>query len=537
VLGPVLRYADASTATVWVETSAAAQVEVLGQRARTFEVAGHHYGWLVLDGLAPGTSTAYDVRLDGERVWPAADDRRPAPRLRTMSDSDRLDLAFGSCRTGRPEHGPDALHALALACQSGARALPDLLLLLGDQVYADTALPEQVRRRQLARRGSSEPRSALRDFEEYSWLYAESWGEPEVRWLLSTVPTAMIFDDHDVHNGWNISGDWRRRVQALPWWSEHVVGAYTAYWLYQHLGNLPPVEHEADGLLDEVRRHGEQPLRAMARAADRQVHGERPSWWSWVRDIGPARLVVIDTRSGRDLEGGRRSMLTEGEWQQVERSLRGDCEHLLVASSVPLLLEPSLHDIERWNEAVCAGRWGAAAARVGERLRQRIGLDHWAAFSASFDRLLARLIEVADGRRGRAPATVLVLAGDVHHSCVTRLRSPATASPVTEVVSSPLRQVVPGTLRAQLRLASTPPLRLVGRVLARLAGLPRPAARWRRTTPLLFGNGLATLTLEGRSARVRLDRAVAAGAASRLVPVHEERLDAVAAPPPVAAAE
>ena len=46
VLGPLLRYAGASDATVWVETDASCEVEVFvevsSHRSRTFEVEGHH---------------------------------------------------------------------------------------------------------------------------------------------------------------------------------------------------------------------------------------------------------------------------------------------------------------------------------------------------------------------------------------------------------------------------------------------------------------------------------------------------------------
>ncbi|MDP9435822.1 MAG: hypothetical protein M3P93_11785, partial [Actinomycetota bacterium] len=61
LLGPVLRYADAGCATVWLETSASAQVSVLGRTTPTFEVQGHHYGYVMLDRLAPGTDTPYQV--------------------------------------------------------------------------------------------------------------------------------------------------------------------------------------------------------------------------------------------------------------------------------------------------------------------------------------------------------------------------------------------------------------------------------------------------------------------------------------------
>ena len=92
------------------------------------------------------------------------------------------------------------------------------------------------------------------DFEEYTRLYRESWGEPAIRWLLSTVSTAMIFDDHDVHDDWNISEAWLEEMRAHHWWDEHIMGALSSYWVYQHLGNLAPEEHEDDELLNGSRR-------------------------------------------------------------------------------------------------------------------------------------------------------------------------------------------------------------------------------------------------------------------------------------------
>jgi hypothetical protein len=54
VLGPLLRYAAETDATVWVETDAACEVEVLGCRSRTFCVEGHHYALVHVTGLEPG---------------------------------------------------------------------------------------------------------------------------------------------------------------------------------------------------------------------------------------------------------------------------------------------------------------------------------------------------------------------------------------------------------------------------------------------------------------------------------------------------
>src|SRR3712207_5529677 len=102
----------------------------------------------------------------------------------------------------------------------------------------------------------------------------------------------------------------------------------------------------------------------------------------------------------------RSAMLDDHEWAWLEEQCRGDVDHLIVASSLPVLMLPGLHDLEAWNEAVCDGAWGRLAARWGERVRRDLDLEHWAAFQDSFHRV-ARLLEaVATGRRGAPPATV-----------------------------------------------------------------------------------------------------------------------------------
>ena len=125
---------------------------------------------------------------------------------------------------------------------------PEALILLGDQVYADEVSPD-VREFIRSRRDPEvPPGETVADFEEYTRLYWESWGEPYMRWLLSTVPSSMIFDDHDVHDDWNTSKTWVTDIRAQGWWDDRIVGGFMSYWIYQHLGNLSPRE------LDEQRR-------------------------------------------------------------------------------------------------------------------------------------------------------------------------------------------------------------------------------------------------------------------------------------------
>ena len=67
VLGPLLRHLGAHDATIWVETDAPCEVEILGHTERTWHVSGHHYALVHVTGLEPGTATEYEVRLDGQR--------------------------------------------------------------------------------------------------------------------------------------------------------------------------------------------------------------------------------------------------------------------------------------------------------------------------------------------------------------------------------------------------------------------------------------------------------------------------------------
>ena len=106
VLGPLLRYIDDRAATIWVQTDAPCEVEVLGRRARTFHVDGHHYGLVAVEGLAPGEPVPYTVSLDGVVRWPDPSLPGPASTIVPLDGGRSLRLAFGSCRVAAPHEPP-----------------------------------------------------------------------------------------------------------------------------------------------------------------------------------------------------------------------------------------------------------------------------------------------------------------------------------------------------------------------------------------------------------------------------------------------
>jgi hypothetical protein len=519
VLGPLLRHVDATRATVWVETDRPCEVTVLDTSTPTFTVGGHHYALAVVEGLPPASVTEYDVELDGERVWPEPGDRPSV--IRTLDPDRPFRLAFGSCRVSRPaddpQSGVDALHALAARMEvQPTGAWPDLLLMVGDQVYADENVPEEVRAFARARRDTSRPpHEQVADFEEYCKLYQVAWGPREIRWLLSVLPTVMIFDDHDVHDDWNTSAAWREMMAGTDWWAERIQSALMSYWIYQHLGNLSPDDLATLDLLREIRDDtatggdGYRRLKEFAYDADCRPDGTR---WSYTRGLGTSRLVVIDSRAGRVLDGERREMLDPDEWAWLDRQLTGDVDHLLLATSLPYLLPAGVHLLENWNEAVCGGAWGRLGARLGEKIRQAADLEHWAAFRSSFDRLAELICAVGAGERGRPPASIVFLSGDVHFAYLAEAwMSRPVESRVFQAVCSPLRNPLPKVIRQGQRVATSRVAYRIGRALARSAGVPPPPFGWRTTAGPAFDNEVATVELAGRTARLSVDRAVPPG--------------------------
>ena len=172
VLGPLLRYVSETEATVWVETERALRgrgarpprADLPASRATTTR-------WSASRASSRRRFYEYEVALDGELRWPAADSDLPPSAIRTFGAGKPLDICFGSCRVAVPHEAPytktkDETRRRA----RGRRALasspsrwsasdrddwPELLFLLGDQVYVDEGSPrtrEQIR----ARRGTDD---------------------------------------------------------------------------------------------------------------------------------------------------------------------------------------------------------------------------------------------------------------------------------------------------------------------------------------------------------------------------------------------
>jgi hypothetical protein len=322
----------------------------------------------------------------------------------------------------------------------------------------------------------------------------------------------MVFDDHDVHDDWNISWSWVEEMRAEPWWDARITGAFMAYWVYQHIGNLSPPELAEETMLELVGHDDDAGprLREAARRWDRESAASR---WAFHRDFGDSRLLVVDSRAARVLSDGRREMVDEEEWRWIVDHSVGEFDHLVIASTLPVFMPHGIHHLEAWNEAVCHGRWGTVAARLAERVRRGADLEHWAAFGESFDRMCSWLRRVAGGKAGTMPpASIVLLGGDVHNTYVAEVDLGAGArSHVFQIVCSPFRNPLEPRERRLVRVTGSRASAAIFSLLGRLAGVEPPWARWDVRPTRTFENSLGELELDRRSARVTLRRSAREG--------------------------
>ena len=401
---------------------------MLGRRARTFCVGGHHYALVVVEDLEPGQHHALrgaprrcaGVAAAGLGVpaEPDPDGRRPGP----------FRLAFGSCRYASPQTvedsegiPPDALdlYASRIAARPEDR-WPDALVLLGDQVYADELTEaDEVLAGPPAPPGVAggrrAPRTRWRTSRSTPGSTCESWGDPQVRWLLSTIPSSMIFDDHEMIDDWNTSAAWRQRItrEALVDRADHRRAG-------QLLGLPAPGQPQPAGAgaeqdlagdpgprRDDDARDAEPMLRRDGRAGRRRA-GHDPVE---LRAALGRRAADHDRQPGRSGAGGAappdagRGRVRLGRGGDAPRGRRGrgapDPRHL--AALAAAARDPQPRAVERDAQRP-APRPVARAARPRRCARPptwSTGRRSGTPSSGS----AAALTSVARGEHGRAPAT------------------------------------------------------------------------------------------------------------------------------------
>ena len=471
-LGPVVGHTDEGSSRIWIQVQDDPSNYALRiPGAGTFPFVSTEAGVIefrtaiaVAAGLRPDRIYRYSV-LRGGRAVPGA-----TGSFRTMPDpSSMTNLSFCviSCTSAEREGAWEAF------AQFVDEAKPHFVLLVGDQVYFDEDPPDvfaghfhssrEVRRRAMADK------------------YRPNWIRAPVRRVLSSVPTYMLWDDHDIRDGWGSSAaDSPTLAARYPRGADihansiaYFEDARDVYWHFQRCRAPFPGEI-ADPALDNYIGGPPPPgqLRAMP----------------YVFRVGRLVVLMLDTRGDRDVFRETRPILGAEQWQFIDRvfsSLPADIEALAVVTPTPIAsLDPDgsvmklmgnrTDDIEAFKvgdeQELFHARstedyddlfLAALGARATRLLGQPINLgsfkvsnidearDQW---SHKYSRkeqadLLRKAGEARLSNRPRgSPRGLVFLSGDIHMGCIFDIEVLNPSYRAASLTSSGISQVEDRTL-------------------------------------------------------------------------------------------
>lgn len=236
----------------------------------------------------------------------------------------------------------------------------------------------------------------------------------QVRKILANIPTYMIFDDHEVTDDWNLHREWREGLDAADIGPRVLSNGLSAYAVFQAWGNQP--NHFVPG------QPGGDVIDALKKRYNNETgwEGELDSALSktnWYYDIEfPVHhLVVLDTRTGRDLAGtpntdkdAAPALIELGHLdQQLPDTITTPLT--ILVSAAPILGHPFVERVVQ-DMGVNVVDW------IGKNLQivndiggaEMVDREAWGANSESYEFLLSRLAEF--------DSKITILSGDVHYS-------------------------------------------------------------------------------------------------------------------------
>lgn len=219
-----------------------------------------------------------------------------------------LSFVFGSCRHPGPSEdeivglGNRGDTVFGTILEQVERRPTDLLLMVGDQIYADV-------------------RRDVRTFEEYCATYREAFTQPNLQKLMARVPTYMVLDDHEIADNWSMDKLVDPKLSNEERWANRVrfLAAMEAYRAYQVVHGPALERRDVPNLTNTLTRY----------------------WYDF--EVGPARFFVLDTRTERYHRARPPQIMGPPQQDALKHWLTKEPGRLkFVVSSVPLFPDVKL---------------------------------------------------------------------------------------------------------------------------------------------------------------------------------------------------
>lgn len=445
-LGPIVGAVSENAANIWLRLDRpggavvrARAGAVVHEATVTCDLSSLLTGNATLRGLAPATS--YEVEVEDHDGIHSS-----VARFKTLQASpSQFAFVFASCHRPAALRGASDTFALwrALGDRLPTPSFADLMLHIGDQIYADPIYDKAVDEiqgnfQELARAERDGFKSLRAEWTSaYADLYEQHWNPKEVASVLASIPNFMIWDDHDIADGWG-----SRATSGWDLGRALFSAASQAYSLYQNRHNPVP---------------GMFPLAWNSTVAPAFGYG------FLVGDIG---FVVPDQRTFRqtynptsDHQTGNHAILGDGQATEIAAWLASDkarsLKVLFFVATVPLF-----HSSPK-------------TIGLGTAIGELDALDNWIAEPNQPD--LAFVLDQLFAWQRASGGQAIVLGGDVHMADVATITLGDEA--LVQCVSSPITNNASGGILESLLVAESGHGFQVGGLAARFDVLKHEASR------------------------------------------------------------
>jgi alkaline phosphatase D len=334
--------------------------------------------------------------------------------FKTIS-SDNSNLCFGlySCHDPYKNNSGDYIwkHFYDVLEEKGA----DFLIGGGDQVYIDMTKTDiwkwlkKIKNDLLNKCSTSEVKEAMLSW--YQDVYRGYWGFPNVKKVHRSFPNYMIWDDHEIMDGWGSRDrdelsdeldtwhEWENKKKNLALADKMFVAAKEVYTQYQHSHNPTTKAGVFDYSIN-------------------QKHAE-----FFVMDMRGQREFDLDRLAKRDGKGAKDRILGKDQLERFKSWLTGisaDTKVIYIVSPVPVV---------HWSD-FAVNSFDVLSAKDDFR-------DEWDHETNHDER--DKILELLAKHSEEKKTPVIFLSGDVHMSAVFKLtNSKFRKARLFQVTSSPI---------------------------------------------------------------------------------------------------
>ena len=284
-----------------------------------------------------------------------------------------------------------------------------VLLMGGDQLYADSIWGDVKklsewsnlpRKEKIKKKATKEMQRQIDTF--YARLYQDRWSTPDMSLMLASIPSVMMWDDHDIFDGW---GSYPKDMQESEVYQAIFKYAKKYFELYQ-----------------------------MRTRKNRNLLNIESSHYAFSLPFRGYQIIAIDNRTERTLE----QIMSQKQWEDFLNHLDTMQENrdVLLMSGVPVVYRDfsfteSIYAYTSWEE------------ELTDDLK-----DHWRAKEHQGERLKL-IMNLLESAKTRKKGRTVILSGDVHVGSlgiINDVRSVDTPLKIHQVVSSGIVHPPPSIL-------------------------------------------------------------------------------------------